>query len=306
MQKKVEKILGEGPYAFPLDNIEKIIDIFSNGGIHIVVSKAALYAFRFQGLHMHNSYEFIFPESPMPFMQVGSETIPVQRDMMLPINPGHLHGPADDMPCCSFTALHIDTEYMLEIARQVYCKQEAEFPSRPQVPEHNLIDLLNLFIREAKNRQPGYMSVLESLSVSLTAMILRSIANDTDHTGQKCSQINTGSMDRVIEFMKENIDKEYSCEKAASLVNLSTYHFIRAFRKETGKTPYRYLTDLKIKRAMEMLKTPDKTITEICFLCGFSSHSHFSAVFKEKTGFSPSGYRREILESGIMPKSLET
>ncbi len=73
---------------------------------------------------------------------------------------------------------------------------------------------------------------------------------------------------------------------------MSPYHFIRIFKNETGKTPYEYLVDIKIEKACSLLRRSNLSVTEICFLCGFNSSSHFSTVFKQKIGVSPSMYRQ--------------
>ena len=69
----------------------------------------------------------------------------------------------------------------------------------------------------------------------------------------------------------------------------SKFHFIRIFRKVYGKTPYQYLTSVRIENAMQFLKL-NKSVTETCFEVGFESMSSFSGLFKRLVGVSPSVY----------------
>jgi AraC-like DNA-binding protein len=71
--------------------------------------------------------------------------------------------------------------------------------------------------------------------------------------------------------------------------NFSKFHFIRIFRKVYGKTPYQYLTIVRIENAMQLLKL-NKSVTETCFEVGFESMSSFSGLFKRLVGISPSAY----------------
>jgi len=72
-------------------------------------------------------------------------------------------------------------------------------------------------------------------------------------------------------------------------------HFIRAFKATTGMTPHAFLTDLRIARAAEQLKTRGLSITEVALACGFSSPGHFSTVFRRIVGVTPSKYRKALL-----------
>lgn len=101
-------------------------------------------------------------------------------------------------------------------------------------------------------------------------------------------------INRVIVFLMEHYQENYSLQDIARIANLSPYHFIRIFKAQTGKTPYEYLLDIKIDKAKTMLKDAALNITEISYLCGFNNLNHFGKVFKRKVGVSPSAYRKWI------------
>lgn len=82
-------------------------------------------------------------------------------------------------------------------------------------------------------------------------------------------------------------------EEISKQVNYSQYHFIRIFKKETGFSPFEYLTNCRLDKARELLAKTPFTITEICLQCGFQNSSHFATVFKKHTGMSPSEYRQK-------------
>lgn len=94
-----------------------------------------------------------------------------------------------------------------------------------------------------------------------------------------------------IHFMNENLGESLSVTDLAKKAYLSPYHFIRQFRKITGKTPHAYLIELRIAHAKYYLKTTEKTIKEIAFLCGFSSESSFCNTFRKRIGSTPLQYR---------------
>lgn len=87
----------------------------------------------------------------------------------------------------------------------------------------------------------------------------------------------------------------------AAEAGYSRYHFIRAFRAAYGATPGDYLSRRRVERACEMLRTVNLTVTEVCFLVGFSSLGSFSSRFSELNGCSPSEYQRRAVEQGGPP-----
>lgn len=78
----------------------------------------------------------------------------------------------------------------------------------------------------------------------------------------------------------------------ARVALVSQAHFIRSFRAVFGETPHRYLQRRRVERAMFLLRTGDRPVTEICFEVGFSSLGTFSRTFSSIVGESPTAYRR--------------
>jgi len=77
----------------------------------------------------------------------------------------------------------------------------------------------------------------------------------------------------------------------AQLAEVSEAHFIRTFRDTFGETPHRYLQRRRVERAMFLLRSTDRSVTDVCFDVGFSSLGTFSRTFREIVGETPSGYR---------------
>lgn len=78
----------------------------------------------------------------------------------------------------------------------------------------------------------------------------------------------------------------------ASVALVSPAHFIRSFRAVFGETPHRYLQRRRVERAMFLLRTGDRPVTEICVEVGFGSLGTFSRTFSAIVGESPTAYRR--------------
>jgi AraC-like DNA-binding protein len=107
---------------------------------------------------------------------------------------------------------------------------------------------------------------------------------------------------RMLRRARDRIDRDYAEQigipALAAGAGYSREHFIRAFRTAYGETPGRYRTRRRVERACELLRSANLTVTEICFLVGFSGVGTFSSRFSELTGMSPTRYRAEAAARG--------
>jgi AraC family transcriptional regulator len=78
----------------------------------------------------------------------------------------------------------------------------------------------------------------------------------------------------------------------AAAVNLSPYHFARAFRATTGMTPHAFVTEQRLIVARDLLLRGDASVTEVAFSVGFSNVSHFRRLFRQRYGLTPAGLRQ--------------
>ena len=62
-------------------------------------------------------------------------------------------------------------------------------------------------------------------------------------------------------------------------------------RKECGKTPKRFVEEIKTETACGLLRTSDLKVTDIAHHCGYASHAVFTRSFRRLTGLSPSEWR---------------
>lgn len=88
--------------------------------------------------------------------------------------------------------------------------------------------------------------------------------------------------------------EDLSLADIAAEVGLSVYHLARVFRQRTGFSLHAYRTQLRLRTALERLADPDCDLVDIALDLGFSSHSHFTAVFRRAFGETPSAVRASL------------
>jgi AraC-like DNA-binding protein len=78
----------------------------------------------------------------------------------------------------------------------------------------------------------------------------------------------------------------------ARAAGLSRSHFSSEFRRAFGESPHAYLLTRRLERAAAMLRTSDRSVTEICTRVGLRSVGSFTTSFKRAYGVPPTAYRR--------------
>ncbi|GAA4926095.1 AraC family transcriptional regulator [Actinomycetospora succinea] len=101
---------------------------------------------------------------------------------------------------------------------------------------------------------------------------------------------------------RDRIDRHYAepldLDALAATAGLSKYHFLRCFARTYGRTPHAYLTERRVERAQDLLRATNLTVTEVCWLVGYSGLGSFSTRFRRLVGCSPSEYQARWARTG--------
>jgi AraC family transcriptional regulator len=100
-------------------------------------------------------------------------------------------------------------------------------------------------------------------------------------------------MNRVIDFIENNLDKQFTLDELALISHFSKFHFSRIFWGMTGETPFEFITRIRLEKAATMLRMyPNEPVLQIAMKCGYSDKSVFSRNFKAWFKVPPSTYRK--------------
>lgn len=245
-------------------------------------------------------YHFVMPRVEVPSFFVDNKNINLQKNMILPTNPGQkltvypINAKYSDYNDVKFIAMFIETRKLQELTKAEFNKSDLLFYNNLCYLSNNLLTLISKFEAEFRNKQFGYQFILDCLSMEIAVNIMRELKGNMPgvHGFRKYSA--RKDINIAIDYLWDNENTEFSLDKLCKIVNLSPYYFLRLFKDNTGKTPYEYYMDIKISKSIEYLKAGEYSITEICFILGFSSHRHFSSIFKKRLGMTPSEFIKSI------------
>ena len=131
----------------------------------------------------------------------------------------------------------------------------------------------------------GSVKEMEDVLIEFACSIRDEMHSAQTHSGMQV-------IDKVKEYVMNNYkDAELSLTSVAEYASVSTGYLSGLFKKEAGTNFVKYLTDIRMEKSMELLRTTDKKTYEIAYETGFSNPHYFSVSFKKYTGLSPSEFR---------------
>jgi AraC-like DNA-binding protein len=139
----------------------------------------------------------------------------------------------------------------------------------------------------------GFISFLDFLTI-LQEMAL------ADDQKVLCSQSFSPEVDMfksrrirlACDYINKNFEKKIKIENISNLIGMTDSSFCHFFKKRTQKSFVDYLNEVRIGHAAVQLIETSKTISEVCYSCGFNNVSNFNRIFRTKKGSTPTEFRK--------------
>jgi AraC family transcriptional regulator len=154
--------------------------------------------------------------------------------------------------------------------------------------------IVEVILAEMRSETPSGKVVVQSLAHSLAARLLQrysSLSLTLPPAKLKRPQLDSRRLQRVLAFIEAHIETEITVAQLAAAARLSEFHFSRAFKATTDRSPYRYVSDRRLSHARWLLTETDRSLADIADACQFSSPGNFSRAFHRAMGMTPAKYR---------------
>jgi YesN/AraC family two-component response regulator len=111
-------------------------------------------------------------------------------------------------------------------------------------------------------------------------------------------------IDISCKYINDNYGSNIGATDIAEICNISTGYLSTIFKHFTNSTIPKYITNIRLQKAIELLKDPTIPISKIAKVCGFNNVNYFTRVFKINFGVIPTIYREENLFDQISKKDI--
>ncbi len=128
----------------------------------------------------------------------------------------------------------------------------------------------------------------------LVKELLHCINADFLHNFYEKNKQNMTAIDHIARYINKNFSKHITLDSLAKEAYLDRSYLVRSFKKKYGCTPIKYLIDVRLTHAKELLLNTNATIYEIAEECGYNSESFFISQYKKKYGMSHATHRQFI------------
>ncbi len=154
--------------------------------------------------------------------------------------------------------------------------------------------LFDELLWEFRRQEPGYQLFIRADVLKVLALISRQYGRSLDEEKLQYLERYKDSVARAIAYMDENFQKKIYLEEVARIAMMSATSFSYVFKEATGRTFTEQLNFLRVRRAKELLKDPNRTIRAVAYEVGFQDIAYFDRVFKKEAGVSPRVYRQNL------------
>ncbi len=229
-----------------------------------------------------STFELELPMEKGGISYIDSCVMPIARDLMICAKPGQVRHTQFPFRCYY---VH------LSVSPGLLCDMLMELPTFLPTEKHEIYEAIFKKLIRCQNSDRAEDQVLLQ---SLLLELIYTLHREAFATHRRYSIGENATIDTALNYIEGHLTEDLRLETVAAVAHLSPIHFHNSFKAVMGKTLRDHVEERRIKKAVELLLTTDRSVTEIALACGFSSQSYFSFVFKRRMHKTPREYVQEI------------
>lgn len=158
----------------------------------------------------------------------------------------------------------------------------------------------HLFLSNANDYESSFHSILDEFSTQrifyrdYSSAILKKMLSQMHRHSIGNTSNSMDVVSKTIAYIKSNYSQNLSNKMLSDMTGYHAYHLNRLFVKHTGSTVHKYILNLRINRAKELLLNTNLSLASIAERVGFNSNTHFSEYFKQVEGVPPMEFRKRM------------
>lgn len=144
-----------------------------------------------------------------------------------------------------------------------------------------------------EERELGYRALCRARVTELLVYLCRRYgaesvsAKDTDRRRRDLERLQP-----ALDYIEQNYAERISVTRLAEILCLSPDRLGHLFRDGVGQAPLQYINEIRLRKAMQLLKTEEYTVTEVALAVGFFDYNHFGRQFRRRYGCTPNQVRQ--------------
>lgn len=255
--------------------------------LHIDEYSEKLQYFRW---HWHEHLELHYVLEGHPLLCLNQREICARKGNLVIVNSNELHAGYCDGNHVKVMVMIFEME---AISKELAGKN---IIFQPLIERDRIIDgIMSVIYQENQEQKMGYRLVCKGELLKLIAHLVRAytreiLTESESHRRKKhLERLNT-----VLDYIQTNYREQISNRELAEVIHLSEDRFNHLFKESMGMSPLQYTNELRLRKAMGLLKKGDYTMAEIADQVGFTDYNHFGRQFRKYYGCAPSEIARRL------------
>lgn len=155
---------------------------------------------------------------------------------------------------------------------------------------------------ERQQENTGYKQLCRGLALELLVHLCRNhVAQSLPKRDSRRRQKDLDRLNTVLSYIESHVSEPITNAQLAQIACLSEDRFSHVFRDGVGKPPLQYINDMRLQKALSLLRSSGHTVTEIAEMVGFRDYNHFGRLFRKRYGYTP----YEIKQGKNQPEETE-
>ncbi len=241
-----------------------------------------------QAFHVtaHEAYELAWVEAGRLEYRVGRRRFTAVQGSVIVVPAGAEHA-TSLTPGTRAVSMHLSPDLVCGVADALGpAHRRRQIDAGIAAAGERMVRLGTLLGEEAPGG-PGSALAASALAEALAVQIVRGAPEGRTRAGDHDPRIL-----RAVQLAEDLQGEEIDVEDMARAAGMSRYHFSRRFKQVVGTSPYRYLLEVKLARAAELLRRRRLSVTEAAVEAGFNDFGRFAAHFRRSFGCRPSEMSR--------------
>lgn len=254
-------------------------------GVEVRSSSYAEHAFR---RHSHEDFSVALIESGATTFELDGATHRAVAGQLVLVDPGAVHAcNPDPDTTMAYRLFYIEPRWFEEVACEVFEKPPARLALRPAVvddpPLFEAWRRLHVAVIEGAERLEKVSGLVSNIAATIERY-------SSEHLPARPAPAADRAVARARDVLAERAAERISLDELAAVAGMSRYHFLRVFQNAVGLPPHAFQCQLRVELAKQLLAKGER-IARVAGEVGFADQSHFTRVFRQYTGATPSQYR---------------
>ena len=240
------------------------------------------------GSHWHEHIEMHYQYAGSAIFHIDQECYEVQAGDLIIANRNELHaGYSTKVPYEAKLLVFDPTDLSRELG-----EKNLRFQSLIR-GDATIRNMMADIFDEYQGQKLGYRALCRARITELMVYLSRHYA--VESVAAKDTVQRRRDLERLqpaLDYIEKNYADRISVAQLAHLLCLSPDRLGHLFRDGVGQAPLQYINEIRLRKAMNLLKTEEYTVTEVAQAVGFFDYNHFGRLFRRRYGCTPNQVRQ--------------